>query len=84
MSKKINFVEKSTSFVLIEKLSESKNIETFKLNQFYVKTKMIAESSFEQKKMSNPTLETNSYNETHFRIEQCPNVLILKLFEKID
>ena len=47
-------------------------------------TKVIAESSFEQKKMFDSTLETDSYNKTRSKIEQCSNVLILRLFEKID
>ena len=38
MSGRIDFVEKSTSSVSIEKLSESKNAETFELDHFYVKT----------------------------------------------
>ena len=38
MSEKIDFVEKPASFVSIEKLSGSKNAETFELDYFYVKT----------------------------------------------
>ena len=37
MSEKIDFVEKPTSFVSIEKLFESKNAETFEFDHFYVK-----------------------------------------------
>ena len=38
MSERIDFVEKPTSFVSIEKLSELKNAETFELDHFYLKT----------------------------------------------
>ena len=37
MSEKIDFVEKSTSFVSIEKLFESKNAEISEFDHFYVK-----------------------------------------------
>ena len=46
MSGRIDFVEGPASFVSIEKLSESKNAETFGLDHSYVKTNRKKELKF--------------------------------------
>ena len=57
------------------------SIVAIKKSDQIIAIKVIAGSGFEQKKMSDPILESDNYNQTRFKIEQNFDVLILKLFE---
>ena len=72
----------------VEKLRQmqknTKNNNSRRTAERVIEHKMTAGSGFGQKKMSDPTLGADSYNETRSRVGQCPNVLTLELSEKID
>ena len=51
-------------------------------HNWFLDYRVTAGSGFEQKKMSDSTLELDSYDQIRFKVGQNPDVLILGLFEK--